>query len=203
MMPIIGKLIEKGVPQQYLVAGGMCIFFFYSLWGHNIITPDTGEDAFFWMLIVRGVGLGMLFIPVTTLALSNLKGQQIGQGAAFTGMMRQLGGAFGVASITTFMARQNMEYRSNLVSKLNVNDPQVQDRVAALQHSFINKGLSPDAALQHGYKLLDLSIGKQAVVLTYMDVFLYLGVLFLICVPFVLMVRGKKVKKEDLAEAMH
>jgi DHA2 family multidrug resistance protein len=203
MMPIIGKLIEKGVPQQYLVACGMFIFFIYSFWGHNIITPDTGEEAFFWMLIVRGVGLGMLFIPVTTLALSNLKGQEIGQGAAFTGMMRQLGGAFGIAGITTFMARQNMEYRSDLVSKLDVNNPMVQERINALQHRFISQGMTPDVALKHGYKLLDLSIGKQAVVLTYMDAFLYLGVLFLICIPFVLMVRGKKVKKEDLAEAMH
>lgn len=203
MMPIIGKLIEKGVPQQYLVAGGMFIFFIYSLWGHNIITPSTSEDAFFWMLIVRGVGLGMLFIPVTTLALSNLKGQEIGQGAAFTGMMRQLGGAFGVAAITTYMARQNMVYRSDLVSKLDVNNPAVQDRVNALQHSFMGKGMTPDAALQHGYKLLDLTVTKQAAVLTYMDVFLFIGALFLICIPFVLMVRGKKISKEELAEAMH
>jgi DHA2 family multidrug resistance protein len=44
---------------------------------------------------------------------------------------------------------------------------------------------------------------KQAAVLSYMDVFLYLGVLFLICVPFVLMVRGNKKSKVDLSEAMH
>jgi hypothetical protein len=42
------------------------------------------------MLIVRGIGMGMLFIPITTLSLSTLKGQQIGQGAAFTGMMRTI-----------------------------------------------------------------------------------------------------------------
>ena len=90
MMPIIGRLLQKGVPQQYLIAGGMLLFFIYSFWGYRIITPDTGKDAFFWMLIVRGVGMGMLFIPITTLSLSTLKGGDIGKGAAFTGMMRQL-----------------------------------------------------------------------------------------------------------------
>ena len=143
MMPIIGKLLQKGVPQQYLVALGMLLFFVYSFWGYKIITPDTSKDAFFWMLIVRGIGMGMLFIPITTLSLSTLKGQQIGQGAAFTGMMRQLGGSFGVASITTFLARQNMVHRSDLVSKLDVNNPIVQQRIAGMQHHLWIKELLP------------------------------------------------------------
>ncbi|MEO7048848.1 MAG: DHA2 family efflux MFS transporter permease subunit, partial [Ferruginibacter sp.] len=126
MMPIIGKLLQRGVKQQYLVALGLFIFFVYSFSGFRIISSDTGADAFFWPLIVRGIGLGLLFIPITTLALSTLKGQEIGQGAAFTGMMRQLGGSFGVATITTFIARQSMSHRSNLVNKLDVNDLMVQ-----------------------------------------------------------------------------
>src|SRR5439155_21054214 len=129
-------LLQKGVPQQYLVAGGMLVFFGFTFWGYKILTPDTSADNFFWMLILRGVGMGMLFIPITTLSLSTLKGQQIGQGAAFTGMMRQLGGSFGVAVITTFRSRQNMVHRNDLVSKLDVNNPSVQQRVQAMQHNF-------------------------------------------------------------------
>ncbi|MEO6584037.1 MAG: DHA2 family efflux MFS transporter permease subunit, partial [Ferruginibacter sp.] len=204
MMPIIGKLLTKGVKQQYLVAIGLFIFFVYSYWGYQAITPDTGKDAFFWMLIARGVGLGLLFIPITALALSSLRGQEIGQGAAFTGMMRQLGGSFGVAVITTYLARQNMVYRNDLVSKLNVNDLNVQNRIEILRHSFINKGMAPDIALKAAYKALDFSVTKQAAVLSYMDVFLYLGIMFLLCIPFILLVRQKKsTQKIDLGEAMH
>src|SRR5437762_14241118 len=97
MMPIIGRLLQKGVPQQYLVAAGMLLFAVFCFTGYRILTPDTSRDNFFWMLMLRGVGMGMLFIPITTLALSTLKGREIGEGAAFTGMMRQLGGSFGVA----------------------------------------------------------------------------------------------------------
>ncbi|HEX7756814.1 MAG TPA: DHA2 family efflux MFS transporter permease subunit [Niabella sp.] len=205
MMPIIGRLIAKGVSQPYMVAAGLFLFFIYSFWGYKIITPDTGKDAFFWMLIVRGVGLGLLFIPITTMALSTLRGQEIGQGAAFTGMMRQLGGSFGVASITTFIANRNMLYRNDLVSNLDVNDLNVQQRVSALQHSFIAKGMPPDVALKSAYQMLDFSVSKQATVLSYMDVFLYLGILFLICIPFILFVRRKKDKgpKMDMGEMMH
>jgi MFS transporter, DHA2 family, multidrug resistance protein len=203
MMPIIGRLLQKGVPQQYLVAGGMFLFFVYSFWGYKIITPDTGEGDFFWMLIVRGIGMGMLFIPITTLALSTLKGQQIGQGAAFTGMMRQLGGSFGIALITTFISRDIVKYRSNLVSSMNIHDPAVMQRIEGLKASFMAKGMSSDVATNSAYKMLDFSVMKQASVLSYMDVFLYIGLMFLVCIPFVLLVRGNKKKKIDISEAMH
>ncbi len=192
MMPIIGRLLQRGVPQQFLVATGMLLFFGYSFWGYKILTPDTGKDAFFWMLILRGLGMGLLFIPITTLALSSLKGKQIGQGAAFTGMMRQLGGSFGVAIITVLLDRKNQFHRSNLVSKLDPNDPFVHQRIVELQNGFIAQGSSSSTALQQAYRSIDYSVTKQAAVMSYMDVFLYLGVMFLICIPFVLMVKQKK-----------
>jgi DHA2 family multidrug resistance protein len=203
MMPIIGKMLEKGIPQQYLVAFGMLLFFVYSFWGYKIITPDTGAPAFFWMLIVRGVGMGMLFIPITTLSLSTLKGQEIGQGAAFTGMMRQLGGSFGVALITTFIARRNELHRSDLVSKLDVNNPDVMNRINGMAASFTAKGMDAKKALGSSYQLMEYSVMKQATVMSYMDVFLYLGILFLVCIPFVMMVKGSKQKGKLDASAMH
>jgi len=203
MMPVIGKLLERGVKQQYLVAGGLLIFFLYSLWAYKILTPDTPSEAFWWLLMFRGFGLSMLFIPITTLALSTLHGQEIGQGAAFTGMMRQLGGSFGVAIITTYLANKNMTHRVNLISNLGASNPAVQNRVSIMQHGFMAKGMTPDLALQSAYQSLDFSVTKQAMVLSYMDVFLFIGVIFLICVPFVLMIKGNRDKKVDMSAAMH
>ncbi len=186
MMPIIGKLLQKGFEPKYLVAGGFLLFFGYSLWAHNILTPDTGSEAFFWPLVVRGIGLGLLFVPVTTLSLSTLKGKEIGEGAAFTGMMRQLGGSFGIAIITTMISRWGIFHRSDLVSHLDKFSPEIQNKVLMYQQSFIQKGFAPNEALQKAYTILDLSVTKQAAVLTYMDAFLYLGILFLIFIPFIL-----------------
>src|SRR5450432_2803829 len=202
LMPITGIILSKGVPQQFLVSLGMLVFACFCFWGYFILTNSTPEENFFWMLVCRGVGLPLLFIPITSLSLSTLKGPEIGQGVAFTGMMRQVGGSFGVALITTFMARQNMFHRSTLVSKLSVDDPAVMNRVHAIQHGFIAKGMTPDIALQSAYKSLDYSITSQANVLSYMDVFYYLGILFLICIPFVIFVTRRKLQP-NLSEAMH
>ncbi|RYY89896.1 MAG: DHA2 family efflux MFS transporter permease subunit [Chitinophagaceae bacterium] len=204
MMPIIGNLLQRGVKQQYLVALGMLIFFVYSFWGYKIITPDTGKEHFFWMLIARGIGMGMLFIPITTLSLSTLKGREIGQGAAFTGMMRQLGGSFGIALITTYLSRQTQVHAANLKGYLVATDVDVQQRVAGLQHKFIAAGYSPNQALGMAYRALEGAVMKQSNAQAYMDCFLALGVMFLICIPFVLFVRQKKQQtKIDLSEAMH
>lgn len=203
MMPIIGKILQKGAKQTLLVAIGMVIFFMYSFWGYKVLTPDTPKDAFFWMLILRGLGMGLLFIPITSLSLSTLKGQQIGQGAAFTGMMRQLGGSFGIALITTYMARQNVVHKVILTSKMAFDDPAVQHRIDMMKRAYIAKGMAPDIALKSAYKALDYSLNNQAGVMSYMDVFMFIGVMFLLCIPFVLVVKDNKKKvKIDMGD-MH
>jgi MFS transporter, DHA2 family, multidrug resistance protein len=113
-----------------------------------------------------------------------------------------LGGSFGIALITTFMAHQNVVHRNTLVSKMSVDNPVVQQRVQGIQHSYISKGMAPDVALKSAYQTLDYMVMKQAAVLSYMDVFLYLGIMFLICIPFVLMVKAKKAPKLDMGD-MH
>ena len=202
LMPFIGKMIQKGVPQTYLVSLGFLMFFVFTYWMHDIMTPDTGAEHMFWPLIVRGLGLGFLFVPITTLSLSALKGKSIGEGAAFTGMMRQLGGSFGIAIITTFIARFGQEHRVNLIAHLDPTRVTVQNRIHALQRGFMSKGFSPEIALRKAYKVLDFGITKQSTVLSYMDIFLYLGLLFLFCIPFILLVKKGKTKV-DLSEAMH
>ncbi|RYZ84129.1 MAG: DHA2 family efflux MFS transporter permease subunit, partial [Proteobacteria bacterium] len=202
MMPIIGNAIQKGVKQPYLVAVGFFVFFCFAFWMYSVMTPDTGSEHFFWPLIVRGLGLSLLFVPITTMALSTLKGKNIGEGAAFTGMMRQLGGSFGIAIITTCITRFSQSHRVDLVSNLDITKPNVQLRVQQLQQGFMSKGASPDVALKQAYQALDGSVMKQATVMSYMDIFIYLGVLFLLCIPVILFVRKGK-NKIDMSEAMH
>jgi DHA2 family multidrug resistance protein len=132
------------------------------------------------------------------MALSTLKGKEIGQGAALSGMMRQLGGSFGVALISTYLTRDNQVHRSDLVSKLSINDPGVQHRFQALTGGFQLKGMPLNIAQKTSLQLLDRLVDLQATVLSYMDVFLWVGVMFLICVPFVIIFIKKSTQKVDM-----
>jgi len=187
MMPFVGKMMERGISFRLLITSGMIIFFIYSMMAYRVLTANTGSDAFFWILVIRGVGLGLLSIPITTLSLSTLQGREIGQGAALSGMLRQLGGSFGVALISTYLTADNQVHRNDLVSKLSIYNPDVQNRVAALTKGFQSKGIAADAARKTALQLQDRMVDVQATVLSYMDIFLWIGVMFLVCVPFVIL----------------
>ena len=205
-MPIIGNILQKGAKPQLLAAGGLVLFAFFCYQGYHILTPDTGKGDFFWMLMLRGFGMGMLFIPITTLSLSSLKGQQIGQGAAFTGMMRQLGGSFGIALITTYMARQNWKHFMDMSGYVTTTSPAAMQRFNAIQASNMSHGMTFDVAKQSAYAGLNGAVMRQAQVMSYMDVFLCLAVIFVCVVPLVLFIRQKKkagepAEKIDLSAA--
>lgn len=202
MMPFVGQMIQRGVKKTYMVAVGFLIFVGFTLWMYSVMTPDTGSEHFFKPLILRGVGLGLLFVPITTMSLSSLKGKAIGEGAAFTGMLRQLGGSFGIAIISTFLTRFTQSHRVTLVAHEAVYDYESQQRVKQLTAGFMAKGYNLTEATGKAYKAMEGAIIKQATVLSYMDIFLYLGILFAICIPFILLIKEGK-GKIDMADAMH
>lgn len=203
MMPFVGKMMEKGVSFRLMITSGMVIFFIYSLMAYRVLTPNTGEDAFFWILVIRGIGLGLLSVPVTTMALSTLHGPQISQGAALSGMLRQLGGSFGVAIITTYLTRDVQFHRVDLIGNLSAYDPEVQQRINLIAQNFQSKGMAWDVAQKAALQLEDNIVNIQATVLSYMDIFLWIGVMFLVCVPFVLILVKKSKNKIHASEMIH
>jgi DHA2 family multidrug resistance protein len=75
---------------------------------------------------------------------------------------------------------------------LDITNPVVSQRVANIKNGLIAKGVNPLDAQTTAYKFLDFSVMKQASVLSYMDVFHFIGIIFIICIPFVMMVKGNK-----------
>ncbi|MFK7114883.1 DHA2 family efflux MFS transporter permease subunit [Flavobacterium oreochromis] len=201
-MPFVGKLLQKEVSIKYLLIIGFSCFSIFAFWLYNILTPSTGEEHFWWPLILRGLGLGLLFVPVTSYSLSELTGKDIGDGAAFTGMLRQLGGSFGIAIVTTFISRWGQKHRANLVTHLDKTSFQTQNQIAMLQKSFIAKGYSYNDALNKAYQVLELKVIKQSSILAFMDIFMYLGILFVICIPIVIAIKTQK-SNISAADAMH
>jgi DHA2 family multidrug resistance protein len=192
IFPLTNTLLKRGVKPQYMMSAGMFVFFVNCYMSSKILTPETGFDVFFYVLIFRYFGLNMILLSISAIAFSTLKTQEISDGAAFTGMLRQLGGSFGIAIITTFIVRRNMLHRTNLLAYVNTDGPPVMERLRQFVQFFKGQGMNDDIALGHGYKLLDTMVNKQSALLSYMDVYVVIGFLFLTCVPFVLLLKSKK-----------
>lgn len=200
MMPFVGKALQKGFSAQVMNATGFFLFFVFT-WQLSRSTLSSGQWDFFWPLVWRGAGLALLFVPLTTLALGNLRGKDIPQGAGLTNMMRQLGGSFGVAAIATFIDQRSWAHRTDLVRHINPYSFEFQHRFHALLSGMIAKGSTFLEAQKQAYAALEGAVTVQSYLLTYMNAFLICGVFFLFCIP--LLALFKKPKERKLAAPTH
>jgi len=193
MMPLIGRALQAGIPQKFMIPVGFTIFFIFTTWMASRISPTAGESDFFWPLMVRGVGLGLIFLPITTMSLAGLQGKDAGQAAGITGMIRQLGGSFGVAIVGTYLERSLMQNRASLSANISLYDPETVQRVQAFTQNFLAKGFPFEQAQQQAYAALQGILMKQVSLITYSQIFSALGFFFLACLPLILLVKRVKV----------
>ena len=202
MMPVIGKALQAGVPQKYMIPAGFTIFFGFTFWMASRISPTAGESDFFWPLILRGIGMGLIFLPITTMSLQGLQGKDAGQAAGITGMIRQLGGSFGVAIVGTYLERTMMQNRVALLPHISLYNPETVQRIQAFTQNFVARGFPLEQARQQAYAALEGILMKQTSLITYSQVFAYLGFFFLASLPLILLVKRVKVAgKMDLNAA--
>jgi MFS transporter, DHA2 family, multidrug resistance protein len=191
MMPFIGMMLKRGVPAQFMATLGFGMFFIFT-WMLSNSTLLSGTSDFFWPLIIRGVGMSLLFVPLTTLALQDLKGPEIGQGTGLNNMMRQLGGSFGIAILTTLIHIKSGIVRNSLIEKINIYNPAYQQRNQQMLQNFQSKGFSPLTAQQMANQAMEGNVIKQTMLLTYDNMYLIIGVFVLFCIPIIFLQRFKK-----------
>jgi DHA2 family multidrug resistance protein len=191
MMPFVGKMLQKKVSPQLMASFGFILFFLftYLLSKANL---NSGESDFYLPLICRGIGLSFLFVPLTALALGGLQPKDIAQGTGLNNMMRQLGGSFGIAIITTMVHVRQGYHRSNLVSHLDSTNPQLMERLNGIIANFTNKGFSLEQAQQMAYKAIDLTVLKQTYLLSYLDAFWATGFFLILSIPVIWMQKVNK-----------
>jgi DHA2 family multidrug resistance protein len=191
LMPFIGIMLKKGVPAQFMAALGMFLFFLFS-YMLSTSTLSSGTGDFFWPLIIRGVGMAFLFVPLTTLAIQDLKGREIGQGTGLNNMGRQLGGSFGIAALTTLIHIRNGFHRSNLLSNINEYNSVFTQKIELITRSFVAKGYTYLDAHHAALKAIEGMVTKQTFLLTYTDAYWLVGYVMLFSIPLLALQKFKK-----------
>jgi DHA2 family multidrug resistance protein len=191
MMPFIGIMLKKGVPAQFMATGGMFLFFvFCYMLSKSTLSSGTGD--FFWPLVIRGFGMALLFVPLTTLAMQDLKGSEIGQGSGLNNMSRQLGGSFGIAALTTLIHVRLGGHRSDLLTNINEYNPAFTQKLNTLISGFMAKGSSYLDAKLMAMKAIEGSVIKQSMLLTYNDAYWVAGMIMLCSIPLLYLQKFKK-----------
>ncbi|GAB3906370.1 DHA2 family efflux MFS transporter permease subunit [Mucilaginibacter boryungensis] len=182
-----GKLLQKGVSPIYIIAFGFFMFMYFN-WCMSRINPDVSAATISLNLVFRAIGMACLTVPLTSLAVSSLEPKDIPQGAALNNMMRQLGGSFGISLVNTYTARRFALHRVDLITNITATNPQTLSRLQGYTGYFQTKGAGLIEAKQKAMALIDMSVVKQSALLSYLDAFLLIGLLFAFTLPLLLFV---------------
>lgn len=186
MMPLTGRLLRGGMSPRLMGVVGFLGFFAFT-WTLSQSTLASGPADFFWPLILRGFGLSLLFVPVTTLVLAGLSPRATHQVVGLTGMMRQLGGSLGVALVATFVQHRAWAHRQDLLRYVTPFDLPFRERLHAIVAGLMAQGSPFTEAQLQAYAAIEDTVTRQAFLLTYMDAFRIIGVFFLCCMPLLLL----------------
>ncbi len=197
-MGIMGRLTAKtSLDLRYFVVIGALIFG-YSMWRHSLFTAESGVDDFLWPMIFRGIGLGMVFIPLNNLALGNLPPQQIAPGSGLYNLTRQLGGSVGIAVGATLLVQLQHSNRAELLRHVGQASDATLIRLAQLKAMVMAHGTSEFLAPTKALWLLDGMIRKQAALLAFERLFLGLGLILVFALPLLLLMqRGHFVRQAE------
>jgi len=196
-----GRVLQKGFDARILILVGMFVYM-GSMWMLGHLTTQSGQSDTQAGLMVRGFGLGLVFIPISTVAFAGLRGAQIAQGSALYNLMRQLGGSFGIAVLNTYIVHMTAFHRAELVANLHPGNATFQARLNGATGALVARGgysfTSAQAAALH---LLDRTVQAQAMTMAYNNAFILLGLTFLLALPAVLLLRRPKRGAPAPAEA--
>jgi len=199
---VTARLLQKGTPPVVMITMGMILFIVFT-WQMSRLNLNAGSGDFYIPLIWRAVGIAIITVPLSSLAISGLEPKDMPQGTALNNMMRQLGGSFGIAMVNTFLTRRGAVHRTDLLTHITAGNPQVVERLAGYTRYFEGKGANSFDAQHQALGLLDAGVVRQSTALSFTDTYLLLGAIFLAGLPMLLLSSRKKGKKPQVVLADH
>jgi DHA2 family multidrug resistance protein len=186
LMPIGGRFYNRLGP-RLLVGTGLIIagFGFYSM---ADLTTAVGYWDLFWPQLWQGVGFSLIFVALSTAALSTIPRPRMTAATGLYNVVRQVMGSVGIAIAATELGSSTVRYHAVLSENAGMS-PLAASRLAAAAAGMAARGADPFTARQQALRAMDASIGRQAAVLAYNHVFVLVSTLFVIGLPLVFLLR--------------
>ena len=163
-----------------------------SMWMLGHLSTQSGTADTTLALLLRGLGTGLLFVPINQAAFASLKKSELQQASGLLSLSRQLGGSFGVALLATFVQQHIQFHRVGLLGNYALSNGLFDQRLQGLTGALMTHGMSRADAAPAALGLLDQGLMRQAMTMSYNDAFLVMLIVNLITLPAVLLLRRPK-----------
>jgi MFS transporter, DHA2 family, multidrug resistance protein len=186
-MPVVGLLMNRVDPRKMIGLGLLvnAVTLYWLGW----LNLQAGFWDIFWPQLIQGIGMGLLFVPLTTVTMDRITAAEMGSATSLFNLLRNIGGAAGIAAVQTILARDRQEHFNILGAHVNAYDPSTQLMFQRARAAFIGAGADVSTATQRAYAALFGTVQKQAAMIAFLDGFKVLAFVFLLLLPLIFLMR--------------
>lgn len=184
---IAGILMSKRFPTRYIFVIGFTLMAISHFWFTFLFVPDVSFYSISLPYVLQGIAVGILFVPLVLFVVSSVPSHF----APYAGTMGASGRFWGNTIGFSLMQNIQVILQQNHITKLQqsviAESPEIQNRIAQATQSFVSKGFMPDQAYVLAMKQLSGVLKKQAILLSNMEIFTFMG-FGLLVVVFLLLI---------------
>jgi DHA2 family multidrug resistance protein len=166
-----------------------------STWMLGNISLEIGMSSVVVPNILNGFAMGFVFVPLTTVTLSRLRKQEMGNATGIYNLVRSVGGSVGIATVMAMLVRGSQTYQNVLAGDAGLGSPVAGAMARGLQGRLFLQGADKVTALHKALGMLYRSVQQQSALLAYADNFRLIAILAFSCIPLLLLLQ--KVKRHD------
>jgi DHA2 family multidrug resistance protein len=192
-MPVVGAMMSRVKPRFMLVGGTLLGSFAMFRLAH--LNLDVGYWNFFWALIWQGVGMGLMFIPLTTITNDPIPVERMGNATSIFNLMRNIGASIGISMVLAIQTRHAQIHVNSLTANVTPSNLQAQGMVNGMKSMMMaHGGADPATAQRMANGMIENLIRQQAAIMSFNDIFWLLAVIFLCMLPLIFLMRPPRKK---------
>jgi len=188
LIPLVPQLMKRFDPR--IIIGTGFALFATSSFMNITMTANYAADQLFWPNVVRAVGQALVFAPLSAVATAGIEAENAGSASGLFNMMRNLGGAVGIAMLQTFLTKREQYHSNVLTQSVSLLEQATRTRIEQLTQYFMNHGVADHAAATHrALVAIGKIIQKQAYILAFSDTFFLLGIALIVALMAALLLK--------------
>ena len=189
-MILVGRLVQK-VDARILVVTGLLLTA-WSLHDMAGFSPQMDDTLIIWSGVIQGLGLGLVFVPLSTIAFATLEPRFRTDAAALFSLVRNIGSSIGISICTVLLTRN-----------VQINHAELSAAISPFNPNLV--AMSPAAAQGNPAALsqIDQLVNSQALMISYVNDFKAMMLVTLLAIPLALLLRKPRAAAPGAAAAVH
>jgi DHA2 family multidrug resistance protein len=190
-MLLVGRLMTRiGLRTLLFIGFSISAFALWQMCGYSL---DLTQGSIIWPGLIQGIGVGLVFVPLSTATFATLAPAMRAQGTAIYSLIRNIGSSIGISLVQTMLVRNTVRAHASLAERITTANPAWQDPSIARAYDLAHPG---------GVAALDAAVTAQATMIGYIDDFVLMLVLTLAVMPLILLIRTPRAAAVDAHAVM-